>query len=260
MASDVTVKLEGQPTWSRRRSIGHYGAALDKQNSQTEGRVPYAWVFYREFRGARGSAYRSVYEGIKEGFVHAENLALSRSEAARWRCADKIKNNAIPLTSDELLGNWLEVLAVKTDPNDTVQDIRIRCAAKYKASIGPLARYVDDSVSDLLGDAYVRSWRFRGTDLVTPPTPTYPEYSPYNAGPSAYWLSTYAWLSTRAHYLVEVQKDPNMTMADFLLLVNVRLFDLLDPLLPAWATFDWSTNVGDNFQLDLSDLDFDGLL
>lgn len=259
MASDVTVQLEGQPTWSRYRSIGHYGGALDKENSSTEGRIPYAWVFYRELRGGRGSAYRTVYEGTKTGLVHAENVAMARSEAGRWRTANRLQNNCVPVTSDETLDTWLEILKVKIQPEDTIQDIRLRCATKYEAGIGPTARFVDDSVDRLLGDTFVRSWRLRGSDLATPPTPTYPIYTPmYDAGPAAYWLTTYAWVSSRAHYIVEVQQDPNMLLADFLTLVNVHLFDLLDPMLPAWATFNWATNIQDGFSLDVSDLDFDG--
>lgn len=259
MTTDVTVTLEGSPTWSRNRTIGHYGGALDKQNSPTEARVPYAFTFYRELRGGRGSAYRTVYEGTMQGLVHAENLALARSEAARWRASDKIANNALPLTSDERLGSWCVALAVNTYPGDTRHDIRLRCAAKYQAAIGPTARVVDEAVAQLLGPLFVRSWRITGTDLSTPPTPTY--WPVANPGPAGYSLGGGAWFTDRCHYIVEVQKPSYMDTSTFLLNVNVHLFRLLDQILPAWATFDWAIGLSDGgFLLDISDLDFSGMI
>lgn len=260
MATPVTVELEGEPTWSRSRIVGHYGAAPDKQNSTTEGRVPYAWVFYREMRAARGSAYRTVYDGEKTGLVHAENAAVARSEAARWRSGDKLSNNALPLTSDERLGSWVEILDVDVLPSDTVHDIRLRCAAKYQAGIGCSMRVVDEAVATLLGAAFVRSWRYEGADLDSPPYSTFPVLSPYTPGPVAYSLGFQAWLSARCHYLVEAQQPDTMTRQTFLELMNVHLFALLDRMLPVWATFDWSVSVSSTgFLVDLSEMDFDGM-
>jgi hypothetical protein len=256
--SDVTVVLEGAPTWSRDRRIGHYGGALDKLNSPTEGRSPYAWAFYKELRGARGSAYRTVYEGVTQGLVHSENVAAARSEAARWRASDKIANNALPLTSDETLGSWLQILAVEVYPDDTIHDIRQRCAAKYQAAVGPIARYVDEAVEKLLGPAFVRTWRFDGVDLATPPAPTF--WPVINPGPAAYSLGGGAWLSARCHFVVEVQQPSGTTQQAYLELLNVHLFQLLDQTLPAWATFNWAENLSSGgFLLDISKLDFTGL-
>jgi hypothetical protein len=276
MASDVTVMLEGDPSWSRVRNIGHYGGALDKANSETEGRVPYAWAFYRELRAARGSAYRTVYEGTTQGLVHAENLAAARSEAARWRASDKLANNALPLTSDERLGSWVETLGVETYPGDTIHDLRLRCAAKYQAGLGPTARVVDDAVQQLLGAAFVRTWRNAGTpvldafgfygaegttitDLASPPTPTF--WPTINPGPAAFDLGGGTWLSSRSFYIVEVQQPDNMPLTTYLELLNVHLFNLLDRILPAWASFGWAEGLSaGGFVLDLSDLDFDGMI
>lgn len=257
--SDVTVVLEGLPTWSRERRIGHYGGALDKLDSSTEGRQPYAWAFYREFRAARGSAYRTVYEGTKSGLVHSENIASARSEAARWRSADKLANNALPLTSDERLSSWTQILAVETYPDDTRHDLRLRCAAKYQAAVGPIARLVDESVERLLDTTFVRTWRLEGTDLATPPTPTF--WPGINPGPAAYSLGGGAWLSARSHFVVEVEQPAGMNTSQFLQLMNVHLFRLLDQTLPAWATFNWATGItGGGFFLDISKLDFTGLI
>jgi hypothetical protein len=259
MTSDVTVALEGNPTWSRDRRIGHYGGALDKTNSLTEGRVPYAWIFYRELRAGRGSAYRTAYEGMVTGLVHAENAAIARSEAARWRAGDKLENNALPLTSDETLGSWLQILNVHTFPGDTIHEIRLRCASKYQALAGASARVIDESVEALLGPSFVRTWRITGTDLATPPTPTF--WPVINPGPAAYSLGGGAWLSSRSFYTAEVVKLSTMSTQTFLELMNVHLFQLLDRSVPAWASFDWAIGLSSGgFLLDISDLDFYGMI
>jgi hypothetical protein len=52
-----------------------------------------------------------------------------------------------------------------------------------------------------------------------------------------------------------------MNLAQFLELVNVHLYQLLDRMLPAWATFDWAMDLSDDgFSLDLDDLDFKGMI
>jgi hypothetical protein len=233
--------------------LGEYGAAQDKTNSKTEGGVPYAWVFYLEMRGARGSAYSQDTSGL----VHAENLAIARSEQARWRAADKVLFNAVPLTSDERLELWREKLGVEQFPEDSRHDLRLRCATKYKAALGPTETNVDQACADLLGSAFVRNWRSVGVDLATPPSITY--WPGVNPGPAAFSLGGGAWLSERSHLTVEVQRPSTMSLADFLTLMNVHLFHLLDRLLPMWSTFNWAIGVEDGFLLDISQLDFTGM-
>jgi hypothetical protein len=253
--AEITVELEGKPAWSRERAIGHYGGAVDKQNSDTEGLFPYAWSWYQMLQSCRGSAYRKD----RDGLVHSENLAIARSEAARTRAAEKLVANSQPLTSDEKLDRWVETLNVKHYTSDTLHDLRLRCASKYKAGIGPTIVNVDEAVETLLGDAFVRTWRQEGTDLANPPTQTY--WPGVNPGPAAYDLGGGTWLSERCHLVVEVQQPDSMTLAEFLELTDVHLFQLLDRFLPSWATFNWSMDLSDDgFTLDIDDLDFKGMI
>lgn len=270
----VTVELEGLPCWSRERTIGHYGGALDKHDSRTEGRVPYAWVFYLEYRAARGSAYAG-WDGQKASLVHAENLAFARSQAARWRCADKLRNNAVPLTSAEALEGWMDRLGVERYDEDTRQDMRLRCAAKYGASAGNTRRMVDDAIIRLIGQAdqttlrggcFVRCWRQEGTDLANPPNRTY--WPVINPGPAGFNLGGGTWFSDRSRLTVEVTPNgmltvlPNGTTTPnekFLKLMNTHLFRLLDRMLPVWAEFDWAIGLSDGFLLDLDQMDYSGM-
>jgi hypothetical protein len=270
----VTVELEGNPSWSRDRDIGHYGAALDKQNSKTEGRTPYAWVFYLEYRGARGSGYAG-WDGTKTSLVHAENLALARSQAGRWRAADRLRFNALPLTSDEALDGWIERLAVERYEEDTRHDVRQRCGAKYAASAGNARATVDDALMRLLGKAdettlrggkFVRCWRQQGSDLANPPTRTY--WPVINPGPAINSLGGGTWFSDRARLTVEVTPDGMFTVlsdgsttpnAKFLKIMNVHLFRLLDRMLPIWSEFDWCLTPSDGFLLDIDQMDYCGM-
>lgn len=252
---EVIVVLEGKPAWSRERGVGHYGSAVDKEASSTEGTIPYAWAWYQMLQSARGSAYRKE----RDGLVHAENLAIARSEAARTRAAEKLAANSQPATSDEKLDSWARSLGVYRYVDDTVQDLRLRCASKYQVAKAPTIVYVDECISTLLGSAFVRTWRQEGADLATPPTQTY--WPGVNPGPAAYDLGGGAWLSERCHLGVEVVQPDSLTELDFLELTNVHLHRLLDRLLPSWATFAWGMDLSaDGFHLDIDDMDFTGMV
>jgi len=250
----VSTLLEGLPIWGRSVRLAEYGGSLDKINDSTENPRSYAAVWYDELRSMRGSAYSRDMSGL----VHAENLAIARSEQARTRAADKLTNNQNPRTSAERLGYWIEVQRVTVRQTDTLDSIRLRCAAKYLLASGPTQQNEDDAISDLLGDALVQVYRQEGVDLATPPLQTF--WPGVNPGPAAYDLGGGTWLSERAHLVVSVQVPDGMATSDFLELMNVHLFDLLDAMLPAWATFNWAIGVADGFVLDVSQLDFNGMI
>jgi hypothetical protein len=249
LGTHTTCDPAGRPPWVRDRTIADYGGALDKEATATE-TVPYAWIWYSELRAMRGSAYRQESAGL----VHAENIAIARSEAARTRAAEKLVANSQPSTAGERLGYWATVLQPSHKPTDSEAAVRARCAALYKAGIGPTIAQTDEACSELLGDAFVRTWRSEGTDLANPPQQTY--WPTANPGGSGYDLGGGAWFSERCHLIVEVEQPDEMARADYDELITVHLFQLLDRMLPAWATFDWGEDVADGFTLDLSELDW----
>jgi len=255
MAFDPTVQPEGLPTWSRERLIDHYGGAPDKENSQTEGDMPYAWMWYSMLKDSRGSVYRQEQDGL----VHCENLALARSSMAVTRAAEKLSASSEPVTSDETLGRWAKTLNIAQRKTDTMHSLRARCAAKRMAVNGSTRFNIEASLTALLGERYVRIWTQEGSDLATPPTQTF--WPVINPGPAAYSLGGGAWLSERCHLVVEVLWTDDLTQAQFLELMNVHLFHHLDTMLPSYATFDWALGLsGDGLTLDLDDLDFTGMI
>lgn len=243
----------GRPAWSRSATIGDYGGSLDKRNSETEGDAPYAWAVYCELRNMRGSAFTKD----KGTLVHCENLALARVLAFRnFRCPEKFTCNAQqPATADEGIDYWVKVLDVPAKPTDQRWQLRQRCAAHFKAGTELNLSTIRAALQDLLGEIYVNATFNEGTALSASPTLTY--WPGVNDGDESYSLGGGTWASERSHLYVEIQQPAGMSRADFLQIVNVQMFHLLDRILPAYATFGRS--LGGGFYLDISNLDFTGL-
>lgn len=246
----VTVEVWGD--WLPLPQIGSYGGDPNKEDSVTEGVVPYAAVIYTDLQGMRGSAYTTE----KRSLVHAENLALARLLGYfSYRLPEKVRANAVPSRSDERLPYWVTVLGEASRPDDEKWLLRQRASVAYRAATGPLYDTVQATLQDLLGDNYVTTHLADELPLSTPPTPTcWPGIDP---GASTYSIGGGAWYSRRSHLVVQVQLLPGQSTDDFLRLVNVDLFTTLDRLLPAWMTFSWTR--GTSFLLDISQLDFDGV-
>jgi hypothetical protein len=259
VAADLpaTVSLWGE-TGISSRAIGDYGGSPDKRESETEGTIPYAAQWYREFQAARGDAYTK-----KPGtLVHCENLALARLWAA-WasRFPERRRANAQPHRSDDKLPYWVEALKVPTRADDPKWLIRQRCAAHLKAARGPSMPVIRLALAELIGDALVDVVQTQGADLATPPEQTY--WPTVNPGPASYDLGGGAWLSRRAHVLALVKRPANRELGQFLQLLNVDMPKLLDTMLPGWATFAWTMfdlEAGfTGFFLDSSPLDLTGM-
>ena len=242
----------GRPAWSRKVRIGDYDGATDKQNVRTE-TVPYAWTWYQEFTGMLGSGFTNA----RTGLVHAKKLALARVNMAITRAAEKLRANSHPATADEELSTWVYVLKVRVGPEENRHEIRQRAGARFIATNGPTWTNIDTAFAALLGDSFVQVHRTTGADLDTPPAPTH--WPGVNPGSVAYDLGGGTWLSSRAHFVIEVAKPSDLTDANFLNLVNIELFRLADELFPASATFNWAADIGTGFLLDISELDFVGL-
>jgi hypothetical protein len=230
--------------------ISIYGGALDKRDCQTEA-VPYAWVAYRMLQDARGSAYSKESSGL----VHVENQALARGHAARWRDCERVACNSNPSTAFEKSEEWRISLGVRLRADDTEESVRARCAAKFLACKGPTRIVVDTAVQQLLGNLFVKTWRcYLGADEIgTPPTITC--WPTANPGIPNYDLGGGAWYSERSHLLVEVTRPSDVGVTEFLDKMD-QLYELLDRLLPATATFDWAVNVEGGFELDVDQLDY----
>jgi hypothetical protein len=250
VADPSKTKAHGSPAWTRRADISDYDGALDKEDCSTEA-VPYAWGWYQDLTAMLGDGFTTE----RTGLVHARKLALARHEAGKTRTVERAICNSLPATADDCLGQWVKCLNVKAHADDSRHEIRQKAAARFAAIQGATIESVDESTSALLGDVFVENIRQLDNDLSDPPDGTY--WPGVNPGPGAYSLGGGAWLSPRCHLIVKVTRPASGALGKFLSLVQVDLFDHLNRLMPAWATFTWTT--GTSFSLDISLLDFDGI-
>jgi len=250
--ADPTIVPHGKPAWTREADIGYYDGTVDKEDNATENPEPYAVSCWRELHAMRGSAYTTKPSTL----VDAENLALARHFAAVWyRTPEKLRANAVPSRADERLEYWATVLGVSCRATDPRWLMRQRCAAHFQSAGDPTQDNVEAALSTLLGSAFVQLNFYTGADLATPPDGTY--WKGGDAGPAAYNLGGGTWMSSRCHLHVQVTQPSNMPDWQFLDMMDMQLFQLLDRMLPAYATFGWST--GDGFLVDISRIGFDGL-
>lgn len=208
--------------------------------------------FLAMLQASLGSAFTKDPKSV----VGAECLAYARALTAAQYTLEKLVNNTVPATANDALVQWAQRLGITVLPTSTAAEIRAACSAKYAAVNGPTVDAINLAVSTLLGSVFVRIDHFYGDD----PTKLSHEADGtfWDAGTPAPGHSLDfdgdTFLSPSSFILVRVQQPSTMSKTDFFYLVNVRLKDLLDNLLPAWTVWSWSYAT-DGFFLDVSTLD-----
>ncbi len=247
----ITIVVYGD--WGDNRDIGDYGGDLEKTDNNSESVEPYAAQWYREVQAMRGSAYSKNAYSI----VDAENVAISRYMSAVFsRTPEKYSANATPARSDERINYWTEVLGVPNGPSDPSYLLRRRCSAHYKAAVGPSLANVTTAISDLLGPVFVGLDTYAGLDLDNPPAPTFWPAGSSDGG--AFSIGGPTWFSRRSHIRVSVVETPGITRTEFLQLMNVQLYQLLDRMLPTWVTWNWSVG-SDGFTIGVDQIGIDSI-
>jgi hypothetical protein len=200
-------------------------------------------VWYSELQGALGSAYFQQ-DGTLAPIIQVFVLAITRQLAAVDGTITKLENQATPMLAFDSLRQWADILGVSVSPDDKPHEIRAKCLAKYRAAQGPTISVVENSLETILGNAFVQ--------VTTADPDGYYTYWPViNPGLPANNLGETAdegvgdgtWQSINAcHLVIQVTQPSSLNDDDFLYLLNVDMFNLLDVLLPAWVTWDWCIN------------------
>lgn len=247
----ITIVVYG--TWGADRNIGDYGGNINKTDNESESSEPYAAQWYREIKTMRGTAYTSRPYSI----VDAENIAISRFMSGIFsRTPEKYSANATPGRSSEKLSYWVDVLGVPAKSEEPDWILRQRCATHYKAALGPTLANVTTAISGLLGDSFVSLSTYYGTDLDNPPSPTF--WIGGDSGTVGLSIGGRPWLSRRSHIKVQVIEPPGISKTEFLQLMNVQLYQLLDRILPAWVTWNWSVGT-DGFMIGVDQIGIDSI-
>lgn len=245
----VTITVSGWPRGSR---IGHYDGAIDKENATRE-TGSYAFDWYNEYTAALGSGFTPE----RTGLVHCRKLALSRLEASVQRAAEKVNANSHPNTADDMLGEWVEILKAHLSGEETRQEIRQLCAAKFIAATGNDRASIDALCQRLLGQYFVGVTRIYGVNLDTPPTNTF--WPGINPSLPTYDLGGGTWYSERSTLLLQVNRPSGTVDAAFDKLLNVDVFLELDRTLPAWANFRPAVLDDGGYHLDVDPMDGKGM-
>ena len=247
----ITITAYGN--WGEERDIGDYGGDLDKTDNVSEAIIPYAAQWYREVHASRGSAYSTKPYSL----VDAENIAIARFMSAVFsRTPEKYSANATPARATERLPYWVDVLGVPTNSSEPDYVLRKHCASHYKAALGPSLDVIRTAVSELLGEAFVDIDTYYGSDLENPPFPTFWPGGLSDGGTMSIGGPT--WLSRRSHIRISVIEPPGMTRRNFLQLMNVQLYQLLDRILPAWVSWNWSVGT-DGFTIGVDKIGIDSI-
>lgn len=207
-------------------------------------------TYQEQFLAQIKAALGSLFTQENVSLVGAENIADAHTFAAVAHAADALTWQTVPATSSDSLLAWAERLGVPVRPTDTASAIREMCVAKYQAQGGNTLTNINDSVSEILKTALVKIHYFYGSTLSNEPYQT--RWKAGTAGlaindlggmagdPNPPQHANGAWHSVRCHLLIEAQQPNSLSFDEFLYVLNVRLFDLLDQMLPAYATFDWT--------------------
>ena len=228
----VSVVVYGQ--WGNPSRISDYDGDVDKENDFTENPIPYAAMWYSDIQQQRGPAYTSKADAL----VSAENLAMARLQATiANRYPDKLRANSTPLGAGESLPYWQEYLAISRRPSESDGDVRRKLLTLYRATSDASYSSLETAVRSVLGDAFVSLELQHGTALSSPSDNTY--WPTINPGPVSYDLGGGAWLSDRAQVIINVTQPGGMTQGEYNQLLNVQLFNVVDRMLPAWASGKW---------------------
>lgn len=163
--------------------------------------------------------------------AYAECLAIARQIAAAWSTNQRLANVWDPARmSVDILERWEAFLALNPSPSATVAARRTRLAEHFArfgraAVTGELSAALEAAI----GDAFVAIEHISFANAqINVPDGTYPWGS----------VGTVPWSSTVCHVLVRLQKPTGWTEGEFYA-AAAEVGRVLDPILPAWATFDW---------------------
>lgn len=166
-----------------------------------------------------------------DSIVYVENMAIARAIASAWSTNARLGNIWQPLRmSEEIVQRWERILALTPGEDDLLTTRRQRIADIFARFGKPtVAGRIEDLLAPALGDVFVAvEYIAYASARVVVPDGTY----------SIGVVGTVPWTSTVSHILVRLQKPADMTEGEFYDAAG-RVYELCDPILPAWAAIDW---------------------
>jgi len=177
---------------------------------------------------ARGPA---VDAGNPQKIAYYETLAEARAIAAAWSTNERLGNQRDARRMTSMLERWEKIYGLRVDAKDTLAERRTRVAvAQARVGQASLSSAVYNEAVLALGEFFYAIEPTAPTVAqITVPSVSYPWGSVSDGAP---------WSSTVAHVLIRVQVPTGRADAELYERV-AALADALEPMLPAWATWDW---------------------
>ena len=175
-----------------------------------------------------------------------ENMAVARAINDAYEANDRMAYLNDPRRMTLTLARWEAIFGLTPLATDTTVDRRARVLGRMSLIGGTSTRQVVvDALASALGSVFVALWEIPNSQTVATVIP---------------------WASTFSHILVQVQLPTGFSTTQFLA-ASAQASMVLDPLVPAWTTWDvyidgaghsggqFLPDPGAGFYLDEYDLD-----
>jgi hypothetical protein len=208
--------------------LGKFGG-FNPHPRRLGGGTPRAKIIFQGLAADKGTAFDATNEST---LVYAETVAQARAVSGCWNTNERVSKAWQPMRCPlELLVRWERLLALFPRATDTLYARRVR-VAEHLARFGQatLPGRLDTLLTEKLGDAYVavEYISFANARVIVPS----------GSWPFGDVDESFTWASTVCHVLVCLQKPSGMTEGAFYEAAGLAV-QLVDPILPAWCTFDW---------------------
>jgi hypothetical protein len=213
------------------------------------------------------------YLSIGNIFGMSETQVTARLFAAIYKFSESLISEFHPSTAVDMIRNWCNRIGIVIYQDDTIQSLRDRCSVKYKINSGGVQFRIINEIKNLLGnclDGYEFEngieWNYNIDGSTFDPI-SYATHSPYE-NPLPFGsdiLHDDYQISDRCHFTIHVTKPDNITEETYYILLESKLPQILNWILPLWMTYDYvESDTGFIIAETIDDIDgsftdFDGI-
>jgi uncharacterized protein YmfQ (DUF2313 family) len=192
------------------------------------GGKPTAVLLAESLAAARGTALAASNPTTA---VYVETVAIARAIAAAWATNERLGHQWDARRMTDMLPRWEKIYGLSPSPDDSLNARRLAVEkAQQRVGQAAIPANVQQALIDALGDVFV------ALEYLTPTAATI--HVPDGTYPFGTVAAGFPWYSTVARVFVLVVQPDEQPDRDFYAAVG-RVVEILDPLLPAYMTFDW---------------------
>lgn len=173
----------------------------------------------------------TAYDVTQSSKVYARNMATARGLDAAWATNQRLTNQWDPVKMTTLLSRQEGVYGMRPAATDLAVTRRANLALKFAAQgRNPTLDVVEDEIIRVLGTVFV------AYETISPAAATI--HVPDGTYPFGDVAAGAPWYSTVLQFLIKTACPAALNEGDFYAAVS-RVGEVLDPLVPAWVTWEW---------------------